>query len=184
MKIVEVNRENVNLAIQLQEEIFPNDKSARQVVQGIKTNNPLNYICYKNDRPIGIFGFYYDEKMPEHILLNWFGVLKQERGKGYGKEIILTAIEQAKLSGRKYLTFWTEKEACKAAICLYKKVNFDVRDYCCEKDIKKLQKMGKNPSCYVVGVYKLLNDNQQVDFSKLDMNISKQLRILSKNNQV
>ena len=183
MKIVEVNKENYKIAIKLQEEIFPKDKSPEQIITGIKTKNPINYVCYKNDKPVGIFGFYYYESMPDHILLNWYGVLKEYRRLGYGKEIILTAIEYAKQTGKKYLTFWTEKEDCKEAIQLYKKVDFDVRDYCCKEDVEKLKRIGEDPSRYAIGVYSLTDDNEEVDFSKLDMQISKQLEILSEFNK-
>ena len=183
MRIVEVNKKNYKTAIELQGEIFSNDKSPEQVITGLKTKNPTNYICYNDDKPVGIFGFYYDENMPDHALLNWYGVLKECRGLGYGKEIILTAIDYAKQTGKKYLTFWTEKESCKEAIQLYKKVNFDVRDYCCEEDVKKLIEMGENPNNYAIGVYSLTEDAEGIDFLKLNMKISKQLNVLSEFNK-
>lgn len=181
MEIIEVNKDNYKLAIELQARIFPHEKSPEQVIIGIETKNPINYICYKKGKPVGIFGFYYDENLPQHVLFNWYGVLSEYRGHGYGKEILLDAIEYAKKTGKKYLTFWTNKEENKIAVELYKKNDFDVRDYCCKEDVKKLRLMGDSKP-YVVGVYKLTKNKEVIDFSKLDMQISKQVGILDEFN--
>ena len=84
MKFVEVNNSNKDLAIKLQAILFPSEKSPKQVIRGIKTNNPKNFIAYRYNKPVGIVGYYFDKNLPDHILINWFGVLKEYRNKGIG----------------------------------------------------------------------------------------------------
>ena len=181
MRFIKVTKENKDLAKRLQAEIFPRDKSPEQVDVGIETGNPLNYICYEGDKIVGITGFYFQENLPDHILLNWFGVLPEERRKGYGSAILNECIKIAKELDFKYLTFWIEKYENKEAIELYKKLNFEVVDYCCEQDIKKFEEMGLK-NVFVVGSY-YLTPNAKLDFKEVDMQISHQEEQLNQFNE-
>jgi len=181
MKIVEVDENNFELAIEAQAKIFPKEKSPEQVVLGLKTKNPTNYICFEDDVLVGIFGFYYDEMLPDHVLLNWYGIVPERRRLGFGRKLLLKAIEYAKMTGRKYLTVWTGKEENRIAVELYEKVGFEIADYCCAEDVEKLKAMGDLAE-YVVCVYPLTSKKDPIDFEHLNLQISKQVSLISKFN--
>ena len=60
MKFGEVNNSNKDLAIKLQAILFPSEKSPKQVIRGIKTNNPKNFIAYRYNKSVGIVGYYFE----------------------------------------------------------------------------------------------------------------------------
>lgn len=182
IKLDIVSKENKELAKNLQAEIFSNEKSPNQIETGIKTGNPLNYIAYNDNKPIGIIGFYFQENLSEHLLLNWYGVIKQERRKGYGKDILLKSIKLAKsiYPNKKYVTLYTEKKANKIAIKLYKKLGFKLKKYNNKEDVKNLKKLHvKND--FVIGIFPLKNDKLP-NFEAINLNISKQLSELKNYN--
>lgn len=46
LKYIKVIESNKDLAIELQAETFTHERSPKQIEQGIKTGNPINYIVY------------------------------------------------------------------------------------------------------------------------------------------
>ncbi len=62
LKLIQVSNENSEIAKTLQAKIFPHDKSPEQVDFGIKTENPLNYIAFSKNQPVGIVGFYFKKE--------------------------------------------------------------------------------------------------------------------------
>lgn len=79
IRLNKVGEKDIKLAQRLQAEIFPNEKSPEQVERGIIYNNSINFIAYYKNEPVGIVGIYFQENLPEHVLLNWYGVLKKKR---------------------------------------------------------------------------------------------------------
>lgn len=177
IKLKRVTQKNIPLAIQLQEQIFPDAKSPEQIIEGVKTKNPTNYICMQGKTPIGIVGFYFDETLPDHVLLNWFGVVEAKRRQGYGKAILQQAITLAKEYNRPFLSFWTEKHHT-AAIKLYKKLGFKIAKYAHKQDIADLKQL-KIKNTFYLGVYSL--QNQKIPHPKtISMQIAKQYKELNK----
>ena len=78
MVFVKVDKNNCELDIKLQAEFLK--------TLGIETGNPVNYIVYLKGMPIGITGYYFDEKLPDHVFINWFGVLKSIEAKVTARE--------------------------------------------------------------------------------------------------
>lgn len=133
-----------------------------------------------NDKPVGIVGFYLLESVPKHVLLNWYGVLPNQRRKGYGKEILSLAIKKARklYKDADYLTFYTSKTHNKEAIILYKKMGFVVKDYCNEEDISNIAKVQADyTNDYVIGIYKLTSASLP-DFKAINLNIANEINIL------
>ena len=178
-----VTLDNAQLAKELQATIFPNEISPKQVDTGIVTKNPQNYVAFYgggNDKPVGIVGFYLLENVPKHVLLNWYGVLPNQRRKGYGKEILSLAIKEARklYKDADYLTFYTSKTHNKEAIILYNKMGFVVKDYCNEEDIANIAKVQADyANDYVIGVYKLTSASLP-DFKAINLNIANEINIL------
>ena len=177
-----VTLDNAQLAKELQATIFPNEISPKQVDTGIVTKNPQNYVAFYegDDKPVGIVGFYLLENVPKHVLLNWYGVLPNQRRKGYGKEILSLAIKEARklYKDADYLTFYTSKTHNKEAIILYKKMGFVVKDYCNEEDISNIAKVQADyTNDYVIGIYKLTSASLP-DFKAINLNIANEINIL------
>ena len=168
-----VDKDNYKLDIVLQAELFPKEKSPKQVYEGLQTGNPVNYIVYKNDTPIGITGYYFDEKLPDHVFINWFGVLSGYRCQGYGHQIIEWLIKECKKFSVKYLTTYTDKIVNAASVRLYKSLGFSVRDYDNQEDINKFTSLGVENN-YVVCCLKL-KDCEDIEFQKLYLKISDDL---------
>ena len=177
--IKEVNEELLELATKLQAEIFPNEKSPKQIVTGIKTGNPKNFIAYSNGEPVGIVGYYFSKECPDHVLINWYGVLKQFRRKGYGVKIINWLIKTCKKLNYKYLTTYTDLKENKAAILLYKKMGFEVVNYCNAKDLQRIKDLGIKHK-YVL-VTKKLKRSKDIDYKMVNLNIAENYLIYTKN---
>ena len=177
MKFIEVSEKNKKLAIDLQSSIFPNEKSPDQVIKGIKTKNPTNYIVRYNGENIGIIGHYFMSGVANHVFLNWFGVLPEHRRKGYGKRILEEYIEKCKKIGEfSYLTLYTSKVHNDIAVRLYNKVGFDVRPYSNDRDVRELNELGV-VNDYLICIYKL-KDNCTEVVDDIDLDISGNIRIL------
>ena len=58
--------------------------------------------------------------LPQHILINWYGVLKEFRCKGFGSQILNWLIDLCKTKDEHYLTTYTHKIANCEACKLYK----------------------------------------------------------------
>lgn len=170
---IKVDENNKNLAKKLQADIFIHEYSPKQIDVGIKTGNPINYIVFKDNNPIGIVGYYKDENYPDHLFINWFGVIENERNQGFGKQIMSWLIALCKTKPEKYLTTHTEKIENHASIQMYESLGFEIRDYANEEDISKFTKLGKSND-YVICCYKLKNC-KSIQFEKMYLKVSDDL---------
>ena len=89
IKFVKVTYDNLEIAVTVQNKIFPGEDGKQNYIEGI-TNDPYrkemtNYIVYDNDTPIGVVGLYSYNEYPKDAWLSWFGILEEYRNKGYGK---------------------------------------------------------------------------------------------------
>ena len=179
LTIKKVTKRNSELAKLLQATIFPDEKSPGQVNVGIETNNPANFIAFNGRAAVGIVGYYKEAELPEHLLINWFGVLPEFRNRGYGSAILKWLIKRGKRRNESYLTTYTEKGVNDAAISLYKKLGFAVIDYCNEEDVKNLQRRGVENN-YVICCLELKKNGKKLNFEKINLQISKNLDALRK----
>lgn len=88
LRFEEVNKENLEIAVQIQNEIFPLEDGRANFIEGIE-NNPyrkemINFIIYEKKEPIGVVGLYSYNEYPNDAWLSWFGILEKFRNKGYG----------------------------------------------------------------------------------------------------
>lgn len=91
LRYVEINSENLDLAVKIQNAIFPLEDGRQNYIEGI-TKDPyrkemVNYIVYDDKIPIGVVGLYSYNEYPFDAWLSWFGVLQEYRQKGYGSKI-------------------------------------------------------------------------------------------------
>ena len=124
LKYVEVDSNNLELAVNIQNAIFPLEDGRQNYIEGI-TNDPyrkemVNYIVYDNEIPIGVVGLYSYNEYPRDAWLSWFGVLQEYRQKGYGSKIFDFFENLSLKKGYTSIRVYTDDEFDKA-ILLYEK---------------------------------------------------------------
>ncbi|MCI9434148.1 MAG: GNAT family N-acetyltransferase [Bacilli bacterium] len=124
LKYIEVDSDNLDLAVKIQNAIFPLEDGRLNYIEGI-TNDPYrkemtNYIVYDNGNPIGVVGLYSYNEYPNDAWLSWFGVLEEYRKKGYGSRIFDFFETLAREKGYTSIRVYTD-DAFSKAISLYEK---------------------------------------------------------------
>lgn len=124
LQYIEVNKDNLELAVKIQNEIFPLENGRQNYIEGI-TNDPYrkemtNYIVYNDENPIGVIGLYSYNEYPSDAWLSWFGVIAKYRNKGFGSKIFDFFLELALQKGYSSIRVYTSSEF-DLAISLYEK---------------------------------------------------------------
>ena len=124
LKYVEITNNNLDLAVKIQNTIFPLEDGRQNYIEGI-TKDPyrkemVNYIVYDKEIPIGVVGLYSYNEYPSDAWLSWFGVLQEYRQKGYGSKMFDFFEDLALEKGYKEIRVYTD-DAFDKAILLYEK---------------------------------------------------------------
>ena len=122
MNLVEVTKDNLELACKIQNEIFPEYNGRQNFIEAIN-KDPYRkelsyYIVYVDNNPVGVTGIYSYHEYPETAWLGWFGILEKYRHNGYGGESLDKSMELAKEKGYKEIRLYTGEES-KSAHKLY-----------------------------------------------------------------
>ena len=131
LRFEELNESNLKIAAKLQYEIFPNSSAYvfyKSKVKGENTFFYKAYIAYLGNEPVGVTGIYEIEGYPDTAWLSWFGVKKEYRKFGYGKQILDFTSQEAKTYGKKYFRLYTFEIWNSEAQEFYKK-NMDIGEY-------------------------------------------------------
>lgn len=125
LKYVVVDSGNLDLAVKIQNTIFPLENGRKNYIEGI-TNDPyrkemINYIVYANENPIGVVGLYAYNEYPKDAWLSWFGVLQEYRQKGYGSKMFDFFASLALAKGYTAIRVYTDDEFDKASLLYEKK---------------------------------------------------------------
>ncbi len=144
MEFVLVDFSNYKKAIEIQNEIFPEEDGTINILASLdrdlfieKTgmdyvdDHVKYFIVYDNNEEIGITGLYYYDN--ESAWLPWFGVLPDKRRKSYGKNMLLKTMDIAKQKGFKTMRLYTDRVENSNAIKLYEKMGFVGEKYSAEK---------------------------------------------------
>lgn len=124
LEYVEINKDNLEIAVKIQNEIFPLEDGRQNYIEGI-TNDPYrkemtNYIVYNGEVPIGVVGLYSYNEYPSDAWLSWYGVIDKYRNKGFGSRIFDFFEELALQKGYSSIRVYTSSEF-DIAIGLYEK---------------------------------------------------------------
>lgn len=124
LEYIEVNKENLEIAVKIQNEIFPLEDGRQNYIEGI-TNDPYrkemtNYIVYNEEIPIGVVGLYSYNEYPSDAWLSWYGVIDKYRNKGFGSKIFDFFEELAFKKGYSAIRVYTSSEF-DIAISVYEK---------------------------------------------------------------
>ncbi len=127
MKLVLVDKSNVDLAIKIQNEIFPEEDGQEELLDTVNSGKSermslLKYwICYTDNIPIGICGITQYADYPDDAWLGWYGVRQGYRRNGFGRKMFYYVKQLAKQMGYKHLRLYTDEEDNKVAIITYRK---------------------------------------------------------------
>lgn len=132
LQYVEVTKENLEVAVLIQNKIFEGEDGRQNYIEGI-TNDPYrkemtNYIVYLDSTPIGVVGLYSYNEYPDSAWLSWFGVLEEYRNHGYGSHIFDFFSDLALKKGYTSIRVYTDDEFDKA-IHLYEKKGMERECY-------------------------------------------------------
>ena len=143
IRLVEITKENIDLATEVQLDIFRTENGYNHFLTAINSNKEYccYFIAYHNDAPIGVIGLYSVEDIEEtnSIWLGWFGIKEEYRNRGCGTEVLLKTIEMAKEFAKKYpaikyLRLYTSSKLNEKAIPLYRKYMDIEENYRNKKD--------------------------------------------------
>jgi len=124
------SEEKIFLATEIEMIIFPDSCGYNSYYYANKIGNPYFFVKH-NDDIIGITGIYENPLLnePDTAWLGWYGLMHSNRGKGFGKQILLDTINEAKCRGYDTFRLYTSKTKCKTACKLYDKVMDIGEDY-------------------------------------------------------
>lgn len=124
----EINTDELIMtATKIELDLFPGMCGYLSYVNAIKNKNPY-FLVYLvgNEQPIGITGIYncdcFGAEKLETAWLGWYGIKKEYRGQGLGKQILLDTINESRIRGYKKFRLYTSETRCPEALFLYDKV--------------------------------------------------------------
>ena len=141
MEIELLNNKNINDAIKIQKNLFPLENGSEDLKEALNNVCPPHqffqryWLVKVGAKYVGIFGFYAYKHSPKDAWLGWYGVVEDERKKGYGKQILLEAMKIARDLGFDTLRLFTDEEDNDKAVLLYKKLEMLEEEYVNPEDI-------------------------------------------------
>lgn len=131
LRFEEISKNNIKVAARLQYEIFPNSSAYsvyKSKITGERKDLYIGYIAYIEDIPVGVTGIYEIPEYSNTVWLSWFGIKKEYRKLGYGKQILDYTIEMAKELNKRCLRLYTFEVWNSEAQAFYKR-NMDLGEY-------------------------------------------------------
>lgn len=131
LRFEEIDKDNIKVVAKLQYEIFPNSSAYsvyKSKITGTRKGLYIGYIAYMGNMPVGVTEIYEIPEYTDTVWLSWFGIKKEYRKLGYGKQIFDYTIEMAKALNKKYLRLYTFEIWNNEAQEFYKR-NMDLGEY-------------------------------------------------------
>lgn len=97
IKHIKLTADNLEFALMVQNEIFPEDDARVRYTQSVNGENDNNYfLIYNGDECIGVSGLSHYGANTQDGFLDWFGILPRFRRKGYGSDALRLLDETAR----------------------------------------------------------------------------------------
>lgn len=131
----EITNKNFERAVKIQNDIFPLENGSQDLRDSIDGTIPKYQFLQKywlvnvKGEYIGICGLYAYNDYPKDAWLGWFGVVENQRRKGYGTQILQKVFEMASSLGFENLRLYTDEEGNAIAVKLYKKLGMTSEVY-------------------------------------------------------
>ena len=128
MELELLNDKNIDIAIKIQRDIFPLENGSEDLKEALANTCPPHQFLQKywlakdNDKYVGICGLYAYNFAPKDAWLGWFGVIPNERRKGFGAQILSDTMQIATIWGFDTLRLYTDEKEYHMAIQLYEKI--------------------------------------------------------------
>ena len=140
MTLERITKDNLDYAVQIQEEIFPGESGRANFGEAIEGSfDGSYYLIVEGGACAGIMGIYSYPEDHGSAWLGWFGIREGFRRKHLGSEAMKIFEGMAEARGCKYARLYTDAEQNEAAISFYK-----ANGYICEP----YQNM-EDPACLV-----------------------------------
>lgn len=121
MKFELINLDNLDLAVSVQNKIFPTASAKENYLEMINhatyRKEQAFWLVYNNDKVIGVSGLYSYHEYPDDAWLGWFGVLEEERHKGYALKMLQHFEDVSRKKGYSNIRLYTD-EVLNAEACL------------------------------------------------------------------
>nr|MBP3258416.1 GNAT family N-acetyltransferase [Bacilli bacterium] len=144
MELILVDKNNYKKAIEIQRMIFPKEDGALNILASLdrdlfieKTgldyvdDHVKYYLAKVDDNYIGITGIYYYDS--DNAWLAWFGILKEFRNNGLGRQLLRNTVSKVKTMNFKTMRLYTDFIDNKDAIKLYEEEGFVGEKYTLEE---------------------------------------------------
>ena len=136
------------------------------------------WLVYSGEKVVGMTGLSSYPKYPKDAFMEWYGVLPEERGKGYGEKIFKWTVRQAKKLGFKNFRLYTEKGDNDAAIAMYRKMHMREEPYTNEEGVNNMIMFSLSLTKHRVSLWK----NKYIGIWQSDMLYTNNLKKLVKSN--
>lgn len=130
MNIQKVDQSNIETAIRIQNEIFKQDCSNEIIAAANNLNNNEFYLIIEDEKPIGIFELYKFVSNKDTLWINWFGIIKSYRHRGFANMTLKHIEKIADSNVIRTFVSKSNKPACR----LFDFNNFRVESYLNNKD--------------------------------------------------
>lgn len=131
LKFEKLTKENLKIAAKIQYKIFPNACGYavyKSEVEGTRKGFYVSYIAYLENKPVGVIGLYEIPEYTDTVWLSWFGLMKEYRKIGFGRQMLDFITQIAKQNNKKFLRLYTFEIWNKEAQKFYQK-NMDIGEY-------------------------------------------------------
>lgn len=141
MELELLSKENIDIAIKIQAEIFPLENGSEDLKEALENVCPPHqflqkyWLVKRDNKYIGLCGVYAYKFAPKDAWLGWFGVTKNMRRKGYGTEILAKTMKLAKDLGFENFRLYTDEEDNSNAVKLYEKFGMEREEYNNPQDV-------------------------------------------------
>ena len=130
-----ITSENLDYAVNVENEIFPEYNAKNNYIASIKNSNQSQFfLIFDKERCVGITGIYSYKNDSDNAWLGFFGIKEEYRDKGYGRKSLKLTEEYAKSAGFKYMRLFTDKLDNEKAIAFYEANGYSFEDYVCDKE--------------------------------------------------
>lgn len=146
----ELSKEILEIAAKTQYEIFPNASGYavyKSKVEGTRKSFYVSYVAYFEDKPVGVIGLYEIPKYKDTAWLSWFGIMKEHRRMGFGRQMLDFIIRVAKQNNKKFLRLYTFEIWNNEAQKFYQK-NMDIGEYYYNEQESKTQIYDGKPKIF------------------------------------
>ena len=135
MRLERVTKDNIETAIQIQEELFPGESGRENFEDSLKEASGFEYyLIYEDNVCAGIIGIYSYPVDPESAWLGWFGIREGYRRKHLGTKALRRFEQHAASHGYRFARLYTDADNNEEAIRFYEVNGYRSEPYENEED--------------------------------------------------